>query len=104
MPTAFKNTDYYNLVNTILLEPNLVNKYTKEVLITDNLNRINKECFIIDRKIKSLYNLNAYLEWLGINLNKAEFNTLFKVLKNNTYKVRDLLINAIINAENTYFN
>ena len=117
MPTNFKNAKYYNLVNNTLLDPYLVKKYTEEVLITDNLkvlyligfiddkrpNRLNANHFYLDNKSKSIYNLNFYLDWLGMNLSWAEYNILFKVLSKNTYKIRDLLINAFINAENTYF-
>ena len=115
MPTAFKNAKYYMLVNNILLDEWLVEKYSKEVLISKKVlhligyidderpNRLNAKYFYISKDNKSIYNLNFYLDWLDMNLNTAEYNTLYKVLSNNTYKVRDLLINAFINFENNYF-
>ena len=117
MPNALKNAKYYKLVNNILLDEWLVEKYAKEVLIDTNIkvlhligfiddkrpNRLNAKRFYISKDNKSIYNLNFYLDWLGMNFNEAEYNTIYKVLSKNTYKVRDLLINAFINFENNYF-
>ena len=122
MPKHFKDAKYYNLVNTKLLDPYIVNKYTEEILIKGHLRvlhligfidddrpiRLDANRFIVGNSWETnrrLYNLTFYLEWLydNFNLNREEFDTLFKVLRNNNYKVGDILINAFINAENTYF-
>ena len=109
MPTAFKNAKYYNLVKTKLLNPININKYIG--CVVDNNFRVdttfmadptpnvfNPNNFCIDKMRHTIYNLNNYIRLKIITNTKADYNTLYRVLSNNTYKIMDMLISVLTNA------
>ena len=106
MPRLFINAPYYNLVNNILLNPIYIKAYLGYLILSefkvdtifmdDPTPKIfNANNLKFDTMKHSLYNLYYYLMYLDISLTNAERKTLFKVISNNNYKVKDLLYKKI---------
>ena len=106
MPRLFINAPYYNLVNNILLNPIYIKAYLGYLILSefkvdtifmdDPTPKIfNANNLKFDTMKHSLYNLYYYLMYLDISLTKSERKTLFKVISNNNYKVKDLLYKKI---------
>jgi hypothetical protein len=106
MPRLFINAPYYNLVNNILLNPIYIKAYLGYLILSefkvdtifmdDPTPKIfNANNLKFDTMKHSLYNLYYYLMYLDISLTNAERKTLFKVISNNNYKVKDLLYKKV---------
>jgi hypothetical protein len=106
MPRLFINAPYYNLVNNTLLNPIYIKAYlgylilsefkVDSIFMNDPTPKIfNANNLRFDNMIHSLYNLYYYLQYLDISLTNAERKTLFKVISNNNYKVKDLLYKKV---------
>ncbi len=131
MPVKFINTPYYNLVNTILLDPISIYKNTREIygryltyvenpdFINFNLmpisvhktqycgsNRVDfkKAWDRLDKRI-ILNKLHDHIQSLWedgiIDKIHTEYKLLTKLVNNNTYKIYDMLSSAMCDA---YFN
>ena len=109
MPNAFKNAKYYNLVKTKLLNPININKYIGYVvdnnfkvdtnfMLDPTPNVFNPNNFRIDKMLHTIYNLINYINLKCVSPTKADYNTLYRVLSNNTYNIRTMLISALTNA------
>jgi hypothetical protein len=98
MTYKFINAPYYNLANNTLLKAKNIKRFIKYIL--ENIKYyngvFNPKAFCInacDFLIPDPYNLRPYIRRL--KLPKADYATLYRAVKNNSYNIRNILIEKI---------